>query len=434
MDPLKLPNLHITGNWSTFQPDMKGYIPPQELKLHAICDDIEDQIRQATSTDYMRDNDAPFIASSVVQSFPAAILKIRDETFTAPLSSREGAFLATYLGNAHASKQTVPGKEVKILTDTCDMAISKQLSNVLAKLEALTSEIATEKSLVSLEVFKAGCHQLSAAPANPAHFATIFVFLPSSTGSAKIRLHATHENVASKVEVPEDISQSVNAIGMYTGVSDARMEFGIGGEVICLVYHICGEQSDGTLERVPSLEYLSGASPLMRDAVCLWRHKLNSGAVAPALLLFFFDSSVHSADDLEDDDATLVCHLAPLAKAYRFRMYIGELVHTLSTELEVPHEYKEYDEEIDPSSLDIGNDPDVDYEWTIYTLGGVDVTNQQVPLSNLATGLVTQAGFLHDELMERDAEEDVQGIDDACYYSTVNYTHVRTASLLFIAP
>jgi hypothetical protein len=136
MDPLKPSDLGAAKDWDAFQPDMRGYISPQQLDLWTSCRDVEvhmsatepralesstdhrvlqDQIRQFTSTDYMRDNDAPFLALSVAKGFPATRLAIRGETFAVPISPRDIAFLATHLGGAGASRHTVSEVEVRIV-------------------------------------------------------------------------------------------------------------------------------------------------------------------------------------------------------------------------------------------------------------------------------------------------------------------------------
>ncbi|KAJ7134223.1 hypothetical protein C8R44DRAFT_769900 [Mycena epipterygia] len=444
MDPLKLSDLHVVEDWEAFNPDMKGYIPPQKLELwHQDCDGIEEQIRQWICTDYMRDNGAPFLALSVAKGFGTTSLTIRDETFAAPLSSREIKFLTNYLGSAHASRYTVSEDEV-ILSDACRLSISKSQSDVLGGLKASDGDYSREATFAALDVFKAGSHELSASPQSNSHIATIFVILPSFTNGANIRLHATHETVTSEVKLPTDISESFCSIGMYTGVSGARIEVGTGGELICITYHVYGvnayEPGDRALPSVvPRLENLSGALPPLRDAFCLWRHSINSGADAPRLMLFFLDWAPKSASNLRDTDATLLCNLAPLAKAYGFKMYIADLVHTMSTTQEVSHPYKEYFEtcdDIDPSDLYMSDHPKIRYEWKeLRTLGGATVT--QKALLTLATKTLTQDDVLQDKLTDLDIEDEdedaIEIVDDSLYEAKVVYKHIRKASILFIA-
>ncbi|KAJ7479845.1 hypothetical protein FB451DRAFT_1239979 [Mycena latifolia] len=434
MDPLRISDLPLAQNWATFTPDMKGHIPPQQLDLHPRCDDIEDQIRQFTSTDYMRDNNAPFLGLSVAQDFPTTSLEIHDETFTVPLPPREIAYLTRLLGNANAPRHSVSGGEVT-LSNACHAAISVRETDVLGKLKAIDGNIGRETTLAALDVFKAGSHDLSTAPTDENHFATVFAILPAFTDSAIIRVHATHNTTSSVVNLPADLRQSVSAIGIYAGVTDARIEVGAGAELICLTYHVRVEPHDDICV-VPRLEYLSGALPPLRDAFCLWRHALNTGTPAPALMLFFLSGTPEAATAFQDEDATLLCHLAPLAKAYGFNVYIGALVHTMSTEQEVFHPYKEYfglDADLDPSELEMSDDPEVEYTWAGFrTLGGVNVV--QPALVSRVAQMITTRPDLQADLMDVDMEEDYEIEHDSLYSATVTFTHTRTPSILFIAP
>ncbi|KAJ7638071.1 hypothetical protein B0H17DRAFT_1149277 [Mycena rosella] len=464
MDPLKYWDMRAIDDWNAFKPDMKGYIPPQELGLWPDCDSIEvsanslptpkRQLINFTHLDYMRDNDAPFLALSVVERFPATRLTVRGETFAAPISPRDMKFLFTHLGNDRASEHTVAAAEAKILGDASRSSISQGHSAVLRTLRVRAGDGDRETTLEALSVFKAGIHQLLTASRDSNHFATIFVILPIFVDSADIRVYATHENITSDVRLPKDLSQSVSAIGVYAGISDAHIEVGTGAEVVCLIYHEC-VVPEAEPWFVPRLEYLSGALPPLRDAFCLWRHNLNSGAKAPALMLLVLDHNPKCSTDFSGDDVTLLCHLAPLAQAYGFKMFIGRLVHTMSTKQEVYHDPKEYfesTEDIDRSKLRMSNEPRVRYGWNeLRTLGGAIAT--QPVLLAMATRMM-KSGYLHDQFMDRDLDEnedDVEIEDESICFATVIYKHselhishtaidaaeifpVRTASILFIAP
>ncbi|KAJ6535018.1 hypothetical protein B0H19DRAFT_1080424 [Mycena capillaripes] len=138
MDPLKPSDLGITEDWNAFQPDMKGYIPPQGCDLWPDCEDIEAQMKEFTKTKYMRDNNTPFLAMSVANSFPATRLTIRGETFIVPLSPWDMAFLATHLGNADAARHVVSGEEVGISSNASRSFIRKTHNDVLHKFKIFT--------------------------------------------------------------------------------------------------------------------------------------------------------------------------------------------------------------------------------------------------------------------------------------------------------
>ncbi|KAJ7501056.1 hypothetical protein B0H11DRAFT_1993478, partial [Mycena galericulata] len=83
---------------------------------------------------------------------------------------------------------------------------------------------------------------------------------------------------------------------------------------------------------------------LLRDAFCLWRHTLNgaTGMANPSTtMLYLLTQPFKSVRNLMGNDAIVLCRLAPLAKAYGFKMHISELEHILSVRREVYHDYKD---------------------------------------------------------------------------------------------
>ncbi|KAJ7189904.1 hypothetical protein GGX14DRAFT_408425 [Mycena pura] len=435
MDPLKLSDLATTENWSAFKPSMKGYLQPQNLDLWPECEDIESQLRKFAMSYFIRDNDAPFLALSVSKGFPAMRLTISGETFVIPISPRDGAFLATHLGNGDALMNTVPAGEVTILSDAAWKSILSNNWAVLRRLKASEGDGGHSIDLEQLAILKAGSHQLATAAKDRNHYATIFVILPTFADSAEVRVRAAHDNVVSDVRLPSDLTQSACAVGVYAGVSDARIDVGAGTEVVCLTYH-ASVSFTGGLSVVPTLEYLSGAMPPLRDGFCLWRYRLDSGIDAPTLILNFLAHHPKSSRDFSGADATLLSHFAPLAKAYDFKMYIAEFHHTMSTTQEVDHPYKEYlgwDTDLDPSVLEMSDNPDIEYKCkNLRTLGGVRVKDEV--LLKLAAELVTSDEYLQDQVMDLDPEEDDNVVDDTCYSATVIYSHRATCLIPPMSP
>ncbi|KAJ7224586.1 hypothetical protein GGX14DRAFT_426283 [Mycena pura] len=457
MDPLefKVSALAATEDWNAFKTDMKGFIPPQELAdCHDI--DIESKLSYFTRADVMLDNPAPFFAASVSKKFPMTRLTICGETFAVPLSSRDVAFLT-----GDASRRTVSAPEVIILTQGAKESILRTIKTVFGGLKVTDRRDGGQTlALAGLDVFKGGSHELSAVAKNTNHYATIFVTLPTFTESTDIYAFATHDDITKDVRLPEDLSQRVCAVGMLTGVSDARIEVGAGSEVVCLTYHASGVRTRVEPSVFPTLENLSGALPPLRDAFCVWRYRLSSGANTPALVLFLLQGFLKSpwnfyghahdatpARDFYGHDATLLCHLAPLAKAYGFKIYVALLTYTQSTTQEVDHPYKEYlglNTDFDPSVLEMSDEPDEEHEWEgLYTLAGVPIAQPEAGLWDLATQLVTTDGNLQEQLRDVEPEEDYDIKDDSVM-SSVPAIHspdasaqpsaVRRASFLFVAP
>ncbi|KAJ7489769.1 hypothetical protein B0H11DRAFT_2278418 [Mycena galericulata] len=431
MDPLKLADLPLTEDWNLFQPDMKGYIPPQQLQLHPGFEDPESQIREFMDPYYMRDNNVPFLALSVEQPFPMTSLAIRGEKFTVPLSSREMAYLTgTILGDADGSKNTIPGTELDFLNDSVHKAIARVVSSALRKIDALRAGVRTEKILATVDVLKAGSHELSNKPINENHIATVLVVLPSSSAPAEIRVQATHAAITTEVRLRRDLVETASAISTYTGVSDGRIDIGAGGEIISLTYYIFGPRSEDA-SVIPRLENLSGALPPLRDAFCLWRHNLNSGANATtALMLFVLDCAPLAARDFRGYDATRLCHLAPLAKAYGFTMYICSLGHIMTRVEEVEHDPEEND--FDPGELYMSMSDDLEVEYDLEdlrTLAGVNIAEAE--LLERATEMVSKGDR---SVMDIDPQVHQDILNDHICYMEVELLHIREASVLLIVP
>ncbi|KAK7055850.1 hypothetical protein R3P38DRAFT_2849270 [Favolaschia claudopus] len=428
MDPLRLDQLAALENWDTFTPDMKGYIPPKEVDLRESFTTIEDQLREYIDPTHMRDNDAPIMASSVSKGFPVARLKIGNETFSVPLSRRETTFLAHDLGNFHDRWGSMSIDVPKIMNDDALKAISFVILYALRNLRADNS---LESNLQRLVVFREGCHQLSTTAETNSHKVTVFVFLPTLTDSGRVRVRATHESRVIDLDLSTDLSGDASAVAIYTGVEHAFLEIGLGDEVACLTYHQC-VSNGGDYDIAPCLENLAGALPPLRDGFCLWRHKLIHNQDEPTVRLFLLDCHPKHIRDFLGDDATLLCHLAPLAKAYGFKLFISQLIYTESTTEEVYHEYEEWEGDLDTSNLEMSSRPQKTYEWVgLRDLGGQEV--KQPDLLRLAETMVKRKkGYYYGFVEDLDHESNYEATDDSKYYTTVNYTHVRKATVLFV--
>ncbi|KAF8193550.1 hypothetical protein K438DRAFT_1969459 [Mycena galopus ATCC 62051] len=419
----QISDLPALEDWDAFKPNMKGSFPHKSSNFGRNASGLRhEQIVRFIRPRYMRDNDAPFIASSVLRGSIGTRLTICGETFTIPASSREMIFLTTHLGNNGATRHTVPKSEVKILDDAGHSSISESHSDVLRNLKVVVGGGTRRAELMALDVFKAGSHQLSTAPTNLYHFATIFVLLPPFSDPTSICAQATHDGTTQNLTLPTNLSQCISAIGVYAGVSDACIDVGTGGAP-CFV---------------PRLEHLSGPLVPLRDAFCAWRYGLNTGNSAPSLILLFLNNPFSTSAAHFGRDATLLCHLSPLAKAYGFKIYLLDVVHTRSTKQEIEHPYKEYIEveDMNRSQLYMSKNAKVKYKWEdLRTLGGQSMTNASL-LSSATRMLKTSR--LQKELLKLDLDKndyDIEVEDDSPYFSTVIYKHIRSesASILFIA-
>ncbi|KAJ7168929.1 hypothetical protein C8R46DRAFT_1034065 [Mycena filopes] len=362
MDPLKPAEFLETENWDTFNPDMHGYLPPQHSD-----GGIEEPIRQFIQSTH--DHDAVFIASSVVHDAPTMRLTIRGETFTTPLSSREATFLSSHLGDPTASRCSVPSSEVEIVGAASQQFLDKQKVAVLGKLKLAKAAPLVTTKLASLNFFKAGSHKLSTARINERHFATVIVILPATFATpAEIQVFGTHGLVRRHVKFPADLSRAVSTCAFYTDVSDTHIDVGAGCEIVYLVYHTLGSSRTGG----PAQAYL-------RNAFCHWRHAIDTKQrSAPQVTVCILDHQPASARDFIRRDGLLLSHLAPLAKAYGFKMYLCQLWHRFTTKHSVYHYDEQYLYKVNTSLLSMsGNPDDEDCELDkLRTAGGVPVTDE----------------------------------------------------------
>ncbi|KAJ7463819.1 hypothetical protein B0H11DRAFT_2309610 [Mycena galericulata] len=345
---------------------MKGYIPPQQLQLHSEFEDLESQIREFTDpNDYMCDNNVPFLALSVEQPFPTTSLTIRGETFIVPPSSREMSYLTgTVLGDAHASKTTIPGTQLASISDAGHESI---LEAAYLKLVPMNS-----RSYFASPFNRKKClHAPGITQPPETHIATVFVILPSLSDPTDIRVEATHTAVTREVQLPPDLRQT----GAKFFASPTT-------------YLGPGATTPGSFQA-------SKTYPV-RFRCCAMRSVC--GGTTYAMLL---------------------CHLAPLAKAYEFTMYIDDIVHTTSTRQEVFHPYKEYFGEnidLDPSEPYMSKNPEVEYKCeTLRTLAGVNIAEPK--LLELATEMM-----LKDDggLMDLEPLEDHDIVGEGIYSAQVD--------------
>ncbi|KAK7017397.1 hypothetical protein R3P38DRAFT_2987220 [Favolaschia claudopus] len=192
---------------------------------------------------------------------------------------------------------------------------------------------------------------------------------------------------------------------------------------------------------VPRLDSLSGALAPLRDAFCLWRYKLSSGANAPPLMLFSLSKGHPTrAREFQGYDAELLCHLAPLAKAYGFQLYITQLHYYQSQEEQFCHPESEHLDDFDPDSPELNSKlssrPKVFWEWDeILGLDGRKC-DPQVPgdFWETAFALVERNPLLYRELMDLSYEEEHELVSDVSYWATVEYTQFRRGSYLLLIP
>ncbi|KAK7017384.1 hypothetical protein R3P38DRAFT_2987152 [Favolaschia claudopus] len=436
MDPLEFSALHTVEDWNAFKPDMKGYTAPKDLDLWPECDTIEDQLRKFTLAEFLGIGHAPIIAVSSSKWFSNTQIIVYGETFSLPLSPRESAFLSAHLGHCHDPRLPLPESEVKLTNEEARRDVWQISSKARDEIQALDGDRRNEEVLRGLNVYKSGSHQLESVAKSLFHYATVFVIFPAFTNGVDVHFRASHKSAISKVQLPKDLGETMSAVTVYTGVTDLYIEVS-GGEVLCLTYHVSAPAHTNPL-LIPALSNISGSSAPLRDAFCLWKYSLLHGRDTSPLMVFFLHGSPTHARDFErrSDDATLLCHFAPLAKAYGFKLYIAECIYTQSTEHEIYHRDDEYIECCDDRRfrrMRMSDKPEEDYEFVgLTTLGGDPVANEG--LLTLASKLIQRDVYLQDQIQFLNYDKEYDIVDQVRYISTVKYKHVYSATVLFVAP
>ncbi|KAJ7035515.1 hypothetical protein C8F04DRAFT_1258727 [Mycena alexandri] len=432
MDPLPLNGLLVTEDWDGFNPDKKGFISPQEAEFDTTGgSDIKIPFQQLGGQCYARTS-ARFVAHSRAKRIPALRLSVRKEVVILPSPPREIAFLKGHVGNAE-SNYSVSGSEIELLGDT-KKRIKEQCAKALDKLKVADGAPLVTTTLEKLEVFPAGVHRLSTTRTNESHFATVLVVLPAvSSGLGNIRLRATHNMVTNGVDLPKDLTQSITTIAFYTDLSDVRIGVGAGCEIICLTYHASGFSRTRGPWDVPRLEGRLGPQPLLRDAFCRWNQAIVRGENHPKLIVFCLDHQPASASGFKGRDATLLSHIAPLAKAYEFSVYLCQLAHLMYATVDVYHKGYLDNENVDRSQLSM---PDCPGEESVLekltTLAGAPIENEG--LLEIAWDVVMEDEHLRTQLLKLPFKAKHQVEYTKGSWAQVEYTHSRNATLLFIAP
>ncbi|KAJ7745109.1 hypothetical protein B0H16DRAFT_1856683 [Mycena metata] len=270
---------------------------------------------------------------------------------------------------------------------------------------------------------------------NESNFATVLVVLPAvSSGPGNIRLHATHDMVTNGVDLPKDLTQSITAIALYTDLSNVHIGVGAGCDIVCLTYHASGFSRTHGPWNVPRLEGRLGLQPILRDAFCRWNQAIVRGENHPKLIVFCLDHQPASASAFKGRDATLLSHIAPLAKAYEFNVYLGQLAHLMHATVDVYQDIDYLDNEnVDRSQLSMPDRPGEESVLEkLTTLAGAPIENEG--LLEVAWDVVMEDEHLRAQLLKLPFKAEHQVGYTKGNWAQVEYTHSRNATLLFVAP
>ncbi|KIY64340.1 hypothetical protein CYLTODRAFT_105987 [Cylindrobasidium torrendii FP15055 ss-10] len=278
-------------------------------------------------------------------------------------------------------------------------------------------------------------------PASGKEYATMFILLPSRLQG--VNFTAASRGSASGVYtiIPrKELQDSAFAVGVYNGISNASLNVS-GGTLAYFTYTVTSTSSS-----VPTMAALSGASTSLRDIFCGWRAGLSNPASKLKREIFFM-LDAEDVENLEDmccdADAVLLANVAPLAKAYGFRLYIGRLIHErLSSPQQVLHPYKEpfnSSDDVDLEDLDMESDAEEEYTWRFLELGGAPAGQHIEKRLQMAVKWFKERGNwvnMGSEAIDIDDreifEEEVEIVDDGPSYASVILKETRHFSFLIV--
>ncbi|KAF9077232.1 hypothetical protein BDP27DRAFT_602167 [Rhodocollybia butyracea] len=204
---------------------------------------------------------------------------------------------------------------------------------------------------------------------NTRHFASLIIILPSH--SSGMTLQAKHGNPpATQSYTLANISTRVYTF--YTGLDtlDIRSQ----DDFCYLTYHLYARDT----APIPMLSGISPVVPELRDLFMDWRARRSSGDEPPRFILFMLQELY--SDGLCKEDEILLGHIAPLAKAYGFRMEIVDFIKEETSEHEIPHDYKECGDDVDLDTLvdELEIEDGEKYETYSQVIGFCDLGNNLI--------------------------------------------------------
>ncbi|KAL0954370.1 hypothetical protein HGRIS_003359 [Hohenbuehelia grisea] len=401
--------LHLLRDWDQYRPDMKGYISPSaDVKLPLPKISFEMNILKIR--DYLQADEAMLSHSA---PFTEALPALRIPGTDAPLGLwlNEQAICSTGLELPQNLPRFVPADKLAIRNPRWHSKLLVASRPILQKMHADNNG--------DFEITLAGLTVMGPSGASPtgqlslpsSGYAVLHVLLPSSAEGAEFVLCHAGSTLRSSFPA-DDLQCGSYVIGAYTGVDSAQFTC-TSGILSCLTYAVTTTPPRRRFANRPmGIEYISGASPGLRDTFCAWRYAIENSATKVKRIMFItldedIDITVQPmVSSLQDRDRDFLMHLAPLAKAYGFRFYFCTAIHTESGTYEVAHPYKEYYEGdgLDLEDVELEDADDSGYEWEVYELSGLRVSGPARKGLQAAVKKAAKRGDL-DSIREREPKK-----------------------------
>ncbi|KAJ7208508.1 hypothetical protein GGX14DRAFT_633272 [Mycena pura] len=422
MDPET--NLSVLSPWDSYNPRLSGFAPPAKA-----LDTDEFKNIQDAFIEYLPPAHADFaaVASHVPSSQPVnPLIEMGPDSLGLPLGTREAQYYCPQ------SSSIWSGNEIFLSNSDWPQSIQALIG---VGLRFIRASVPFSLELSGMTIQRAGKTEVVPIQTTR-HFAVAIIILPSTAWSAKITVeyNGRSELIFS---LDNDMRRSSNLFVAYAGVDKLTVESS--GDLTYLTYSVIS-----TWEGAPSLpSAISPVIPELRDAVQTWRWELNKGeGGAPPLVLYL-------RDDDEDhvsvarlprscDTALIISHLAPLAKAYSFRLLFVQVSHVLKCRHVVDHEYKDYDYYLDHEdeltealAMTSGKPKYEDLRCT-------DLDIMPAHLSPKAEEAVKKAlkrnKYVGGDIEDIDPEKELECYDTGVYNDTVDLKHTRCLRMLLIIP
>ncbi|KIY64336.1 hypothetical protein CYLTODRAFT_105900 [Cylindrobasidium torrendii FP15055 ss-10] len=332
MDPIhSILGLSALNKWDSYKPGTRGYIAPNEdVGLPYPEDTLELNFQD---TNCLKPNQAVLSGiATLTQVCPAISIFAdgADEPVGFPFSKRDAAALLPKVGELGDARTTTISNDLfKIDNPKWHPSVAAATKTILAAMgfkdlpeDAYTVELA-DMTVQGASIFES---PYVTPPAYGNHFATILVFLPSNINSVQLfgRNEAIAPRWANYVLFGMPLQTSVHAIGLCSLLGSTELTIKGKGDAVYLTYRV-----RSTYRSYLSFNSLTGACSDWRNIFCSWRYELSVDKDYAQQEVFFMleADEVDNVTKLEDNDVVMVSHLAPLVKAYGFKMYFGSLVY-----------------------------------------------------------------------------------------------------------
>ncbi|KAF9077234.1 hypothetical protein BDP27DRAFT_1312059, partial [Rhodocollybia butyracea] len=428
MEPLY--DLAQIENWKYYMPSSQGYLPPARIKgLEKVREGLQEY------TGDLRLYSLPMTMLFTVINPPHPGIKIDKDFVSIPLPVRD--FKEFRIHGQDILE--FPSSRIQVQNPHWEKFIGTNAIRSLYQMQIKTFRppklILHSFTIQTGKVLHSTRTEQSAS--NGRHFASIIVILPSHSTAITLSLKYGNFSAAQSFTLVKDLLFCNHVYTFYTGIGtlDIRSQ-----DHFCyFTYHLFAHEAAPT----PMLSGITPVVPELRDLFRDWRARRFAGDQVPPFVLVMFQQIYSGREGLCEKDEFLLRHLAPLARAYGFRMEIVNLKNQETSEHRFQDKRKEYVYNTDLGALaeELKMENGDNYRTNTWVTGFRDLGNNSIQsydksiLRAIERDIVTGAyishhGMINAQIPLRDADIP----EDTMYEMTVSLTHTRILSFLMIRP